>query len=519
MTGKPRSTIDDQPSRGRRRHRAGSLSAPAQSAPALSAPSQFAPALFSAVLLALMLLALAACGGGEGAGDEARRTTPAVEALPARSGGLPLTEELSGVVKARNQVAIRPEIEATVVSVLVRSGERVERGQPLVRLDATALGDQVRQAEASLRLAEAAAAEAAARVAEVEAQASRTRVLHGEELVSDLELETREAQSAAARARAEQSAAQVEEARASVAERRTEAARTVVRSPVAGRVGQRNAEAGMVVDPGNTLFLVGDLDELIVEVPLTEGMLAHVEEGTPVEVHAASLGGEPLAAEISRISPFLEAGSFSTTAEIDLANPDGRLRPGMFVSVDVRYGESDRATLLPASALWEDPESGELGVYVLAAAPELPAAVENGTEISEEAYPFELRQVEVEAAGEAMVGVTGVEPGEWVVTVGQQLLYDAARGGGGGRGRGGGGRGDGARPLEDADGAPPGPVTARVRGARWEEVLRLQRLQREDLLQSFLAKQRTVARALGAEVPDDPAVVDEVMAAAASNGG
>lgn len=475
------------------------------------------------VLLALLLpalLAMTACGGADGqepGPEEARRTTPAVEVLQARSGGLPLEEELSGVVRARNQVAIRPEIGATVTAVLVRSGERVERGQPLVRLDAESLQEQLRQAEAALRLARASAAEARARVAEVNAQTSRTQALHAEELVSDMELETDTAQLEAARARAEQAEAQVDEARASVEERRFETAKTMVCSPVAGRVGRRDVEVGMVVDPGSTLFLVGDFDELIVEVPLTESMLGHIDEGTPVRIEAESLGKTPLAASISRISPFLEAGSFSTTAEIDVSNPGGRLRPGMFVTVDVLYGKSEHATLLPASTLWEDPASGDLGVYVMTAKPSLPAAVRGGEEISADAYPFELRTIELLAAGEAMAGVRGVAPGEWVVTVGQQLLYDAAHGLLGTRGRGNGRGGGRARPQPSAE--PGAPVVARVRGADWDQVLELQRLQREDLLQSFLDKQRAVARSLGAEIPDSADAVDEVTGAGTGRAG
>lgn len=471
-------------------------------------------------VLAAFLMLLVGCGGADGqerGPGERPRIAPAVEVLEARSGGLPLEEELSGVVKARNQVAIRPEISATVTSVLVRSGERVERGQPLVRLDAQSLQDQLRQAEAALRLARASAAEARARVAEVNAQVSRTRVLHAEELVSDMDLETQEAQLAAVRAQAEQAQAQVEEAQATVQERRTEAEKTVVRAPVSGRVGRRNAEVGMGVDPSTTLFLVGDFDELIVEVPLTEGMLGHVDEGAPVRIQAAALGEEPLSAAIDRISPFLEEGSFSTTAEIDVTNPGGRLRPGMFVTVDVLYGRSERATLVPASALWEDPESGELGVYVLDGEADLPAPVREGQEISEQAYPFALRPVEVLAEGEAMAGIQGVQPGEWVVTVGHQLLHDAAQGGG--RGGPEGRRGAGEGPVTPTGGEPGGPVVARVRGADWDRVLELQRLQREDLLESFLEKQRTVARALGAEIPDDPAAVDEVMGARPNRSG
>jgi HlyD family secretion protein len=470
------------------------------------------------LLLAIVPIALlAACGGDDAEGGpdgEEDRVPPAVEVLPARSGGLPLEEELNGVVKARNQVAIQPEIDAVVTEVMVRSGETVRAGQPLVRLDAEGLSDQLLQSQAGAREASASAAEARAQVAEIEAQVSRTRALHAEGLVSDMELETQEAQLDAARARAESAAAQVDQAQAAVGERRTATSKTVVRAPISGRVGRRNAEVGMLVDPSTVLFLVGDFDELIVEVPLTEKMLGHVEEGTPVLIRSDALGPDALPAELSRISPFLEEDSFSTTGEIDIENRGGRLRPGMFVAVDVLYGRSEEATLVPSSAIWEDPESGELGVYVMeggAGSDALPEAVREGREISAETHTFELRPIRVRAEGEASAGVVGVQPDEWVVTVGQHMLYDAQRGRGGGDGRG---RPGGRQRSADAEGpeAPTGPPKARVRGASWDDVLALQSLQREDLLEGFLEKQRAVAREFGAEIPEDPNVVDDMLA-------
>lgn len=430
-----------------------------------------------APLAVLIALALVACGGA----DEVPRTAeeqpaPAVEAVPARLGSLPLEEQLSGVLKANNQVAIHPEISAPILEVYIRNGETVERGQALVRLDDQSYREQLRQSEANLRLAEARAAESRARVGELEALVSRTRKLAAENLVSELDLETREAQLSAARAGADQTIAQVEQARATVDERRSMLDRTVVRAPISGRVGQRDAEVGMLADSGSVLFILGDFDELVVEVPLTQGMLAEIEEGQPVEIHSPMLGDAPLRARLTRISPFLKESSFSTLGEIEITNPDGRLRPGMFVDVTLLYGESETATLVPTSALWEDPQTGLTSLFVVRGMD--PAQIELAT-LTETAYQVEKRTVEVIAEGRAAVGVRGVEEGEWVVTVGQNLLEKTSRG-------------------EDSteEGA-----AARVRAVTWERVLELQGLQRENLLTDFLAKQERLARTLGAAPP------------------
>jgi HlyD family secretion protein len=419
--------------------------------------------------LALLAGLLAGCGPSEdeNAGREDDRA-PAVEAVPARAGTLPLEERLNGVVRADNQIAVQAEIEAPIVQVMVRNGQAVERGQPLVRLDDDELRQQLRQAEADVRLAEGAAREARARVAEVEAQVTRTRKLAREELVSAMELETQEAQLAAARASADQARARVDQARATVEERRSALDKTLIRAPVAGHVGQRNAEVGMLADASDVLFVLGDLGDLVAEVPLTEEMLGFVRVGQPVSISSPSLRGPPVSATLSRISPFLEEGSFSTIGEIDVANQQGRLSPGMFVTVDILYGQSERATLVPASALWEDPRTGARGVYVVDGAGLVEAAA---AAIPEKPRGVRFRPVEVVAEGRATAGITGVREGEWVVVVGQQLL------------------------------ARDGEAAARVRPTTWDRVLELQGLQREDLLQSFLDKQQRLARARGAEPP------------------
>lgn len=445
------------------------------------------PARATLLALCLVLLVVAGCDGPAGTGkkkggDASREAlAPAVEAVLARAGTLPLEERLSGVVRASNFVSIRAEVAAQVSEVLVRSGEAVGRGQPLVRLKDDTLRDQLRQAQASVRLEEAAARGTAARVAELDAQVKRSAALAARSLVSALEVEILEAQLEGARATAEQAAARVDLARATAEERRTALDRTVIRAPVTGRIGRRNVEVGMLVDPSLLLFELGNLDRVIVEVPLTGEMLAHVAEGQPVTVESPARGQPALRGTLARISPFLAAGSLSTTGEIDIDNADGLLYPGMFVSVDVHYGESERATLVPTSALWEDPRTGGWGVFVVA----YPGG-DGAAAISSEAHAVTLRRIEVPAQGRGLVGVRGVEPGEWVVTVGQHLL------------------------VRGAD-----VVAARVRPVAWERVLELQGQQREDLLREFLDHQQRLARERGARPPTTQEFLDAAGAAEA----
>jgi RND family efflux transporter MFP subunit len=257
----------------------------------------------------------------------------------------------------------------------------------------------------------------------MEAEVSRTRRLAAEELVSKLVLETQEAQLDAAEAAAAGAAARAEQAQAAVDESRFDLGRAVVRAPTSGRVGRRQVEVGSIADPSTPLFELGNLDDLVVEIPLTEQMLSFVRVGEPVRItprhggrvgaaeQGAAAGAEP--ATVSRISWFLERDSFTTVGESDTAGAAAGLRPGMFVTVDVLYGESEQATLVPASALWQDPRTGVQGIYVftepLSASAQQPVGIEpSGPPVdpSAEDFAVELRPVEVIAEGRALLGGT-----------------------------------------------------------------------------------------------------------------
>lgn len=391
---------------------------------------------------------------------------PVLEACRAQYGSLPLVERLSGAVKARNQVGIFPEINAVVKAVHVQNGDEVYQGQPLVSLRDIEFNERLNQARAAYRVAEAQARQAEAKLKEIEAELNRTRTLAEKDLTSKVELEAIETRAVLAEADVELARARVGQASATVAEQEEALTQTVIRAPVAGMVGNRNAEIGMMVGPGTRLFTLGQLDSVRVEVVLTDRMLNYIETKQRTEIQAANLPSGVLSASLSRISPFLHPITHSTEGEIDLANPGHYLKSGMFVTVDIFYGESEQATLVPLSALYENPLTGATGVYVgrdpLNQIPQEPSEAD-GTGSLTEPVPFEFVPVEILAKGRMSAGIRGVEPGDWVVTIGQDLL-------GGESGR------------------------AKVRPVDWTWVEQLQNLQREDLLQEVMKKQQSTGR-------------------------
>lgn len=408
-----------------------------------------------------MALLLTGCGSdGERTGNNNNVSIPSVETVQAQFGSLPLEERLSGIVRAQKQVEIYPRISAPVEEVYVQNGDRVDEGTPLVRLRDTEYRERVRQAEANLRINEAQVKQAEASLREAQSQLRRERVLSERDLSSEIEIERLEAQLESAEANLELALAQVDQAESNVEEQKDALTQTVIRAPIDGTVGQRAVEAGMLVNTNNRLFSIGDLNDAKVTVNLTERMLTYIQIGQNVRVHSDNLGDIILEGQVSRISPFLGAGNFSTEAEIDIANTSDILLPGMFVTVDIFYGESEQATIIPLSAIYRHPRTGETGVFV---APDFGAEVEPVEEVDSSNPPplsdpqvVEFVPINVIARGRESAGVTGVQSGDWVVTVGQSLLINNESG------------------------------TARIRAVSWNRTMDLQRLKPQDLLREVM---------------------------------
>lgn len=416
-------------------------------------------------------LLLAACySATDGDWRDDQQEIPAVEAVQVRQGTLPLEERLAGSVLARNQTEIYPEVSGRIVEVLVNDGDRVEAGAPLVRLRATELEEQLRQAEAGLGVAEARVKQAEANATRAQAALKRMETIVARNLGSAAELEAAQAEALSAEAELLLMQAQLRQAASLVEERRSALGETTVRAPITGIVGGRAAEVGQLATTSAPLFVIGDPNSMRVTITLTQRMLGYIETGTSVSIVSDVAPESPLSAKISRISPFLHPVTRTTTAEIDVEEHGTLLRPGMYVSVDVFYGESQVGSLVPNNAIYTDARMGTEGVW-LARVDEANApreAAGSGAaprDFLDPAGPVtvEFVPIEVVARGRQASAVEGVEPGQWVVTVGHELLS----------------RNDTGKAV--------------IQPTPWDHIMRLQQMQTRDLLDLIQRKQENAA--------------------------
>ncbi len=391
---------------------------------------------------------------------------PAVEAVQSQFGSLPLVERFSGNVVSENQVELYPEVNAQIAEVYVENGDFVNKGDMLVKLQDEPFQKQLQQSEANLKINNARLKQAKAQLSTLEAQYKRIQALAEKDLSSELELEQINAEKISAEADVELAEAQVEQSAALVDERKNQLTKTLIKAPVTGTIGQRNAQPGMQASASTPLFMIGDLSKLRVEILLTESMLNKIKVGQTAAISVTDQNGEivTINGELSRISPFLNEITRSTEAEIDIDNQNGLLNPGMYVPVDIFYGESQQATLIPTSAIFIDPNTGSEGIYIAnSIGSEIKPVSDSASGVSSLTSPTDVtfQEIDVIARGKMEVAVNGLESGKWVVTLGQNLLSE-------------------------------GREQARVKTIPWEHVIRLQQMQREDLLNEVMKdKQQT----------------------------
>ncbi len=419
------------------------------------------------LIIAFFFTATSFLGGcsNEEEQDQRQRSNraPTVEAVQVITGNLPLEETLTGSVRARNQTDIFPQISAPVVEVLANNGDMVREGDVLVRLRDVEARERLRQAEAGYEIARAQVRQAEADLNRRKIMLDRTQQLRVRDLETQAELDNIKAEVESAEATLDLNIARKNQARSVIDERQNELENTIIRAPVDGVVGLRNAEVGQQATTSTRLFQIGDPESMRIEMVLTEAMTGYIQNGQPAVI-SSSVSGVTMEGTITRISPFLNPITHTTTAEIEVTNPDRFLRPGMFVTVTVKYGESDQAILVPNNAIFYHPDFGEQGIFVAERAG-MELAFEGDEPARELTGPADVRFVAVDivARGRQVSGIAGIPNDAWVITLGHNLLLR-------------------------------GETQANVRPVDWDHILNLQQIQSRDLFDIIQEKMANRAR-------------------------
>jgi membrane fusion protein, multidrug efflux system len=312
----------------------------------------------------------------------------AVTTIVAQEEQWPATLTAIGTLAAVQGVTVSADLPGTVDRIAFDSGQFVREGDVLALLDTRQESAQVAAAEAQLEL--------------TRLNFERMQGLLTERVVSPAEFD---------RANAEH-----RQAEARVGEIRAAIARKTIRAPFSGVLGIRSVNLGQYLSGGDALVTLQSLNPIYVNFGVPQQTAGQIRAGKNVHINAGDSTGVELDGRVTAIDSIVDQTTRNIQIQATLANPGGKLRPGMFVQTTVKLGEASTIIALPASAISYAPFGDS--VFVLADLKDPKGQTYRG-----------VRQQFVKlgpARGDQIAVISGIKPGDEVVTSGVFKLRNGA---------------------------------------------------------------------------------------------
>ena len=383
-------------------------------------------------------------GAATGAGRGRGRSTMAVETAVASRHEVADSITVVGNLIGEATIDVVPRIAGRIDSVLVKLGDRVTKGQTVVKLEDRTIREQVNQVKANLEVnrATVVARQNDAKVAANSLERARTSFQR--QILSQQALEDADSRYNSAVSQVTVAEAQLVSTQARLDELNITLTDTNVLSPVNGFVGKRNLDNGAFAGANTAILSVVDIGTVRMVANLVEKDFKRVERGAPAEVEVDAFPGEKFLGAVSRVAPVFDPATRTASMEIEVPNPGFRLKPGMYARVRLVTGRNANALTVPRAAVVD--VEGKRGVYVLEQDVAKFRAIETGI--------IDADRVEV---------LNGLTDGTRVVTTGAVAVRDGDRVAlpSGRDGRGGGRRGGeaGGRRGGSEAGASEAPAT------------------------------------------------------------
>jgi len=339
------------------------------------------------------------------------------------------TEAQGELAQAQAELAECQSELARAESELAQCAARLQRAQELYKDQIVSRNDleaaeaerkrdaaSVEAAKSRVRQAEAKVEQLKSRVAIASDHLSREEKVAGRNLLSMRELQAARAQVTEARLELEAAADTIRVLGASPS---GSGDTLSIISPISGRVVERSASLGQMVEPSDVLFVVMDLSDVWVEANVYEKDIVRVRKGQTAQVRLSGYPDRIFTGMVTHVGDVLDPASRTARVRCVVRNPAGMLKPEMFASVDIITAKRGRAVLIPRKAVLDD--SGKKIVF--AACTNCAEDKKAGRSVCGE---YDKRQVELGASHHGRIEVvSGLKPGEQVVVEGQHQLRSA----------------------------------------------------------------------------------------------
>jgi len=297
-------------------------------------------------ILSLAFLLLTACAAEEDAG-------PIYDTAAVERRTIEVAVSSAGIVEPLATVEVKSKASGEVLELLVATGDLVDEGTLMVRIDPRTVRNRLDQSDAELKAA-------LSRREIAQSQKRRVEALKAKGTLTQSDLEQAVLDLANAEAQVVTSRVSVENARIAVDD-------TDVRAPISGTIIVKPVEKGQVISSptqdfsgGTLLMQMADLSEVQIRSLVDETDIGKIRPGMSAKVSVAAYPNQPFAGQVVKVEPkaVVEQNVTMFAVLVSIKNPDGLLMPGMNAEVEVSIARSENVLTIPVMALRTSRDTG-----------------------------------------------------------------------------------------------------------------------------------------------------------------
>ena len=334
---------------------------------------------YSAIAVLLSALFLAGCSGEEKKAEASSAKPPeplAIQTVAAQARMLDKALSVTGSLEPDETVSVSSEVPGRVTAINVDFGQNVRKGQVVAELDRQELSFALERSKASLAQALARLGlepnqenvrpetTPAIRQAQAQMEDAKSKFENASRLIKTGDIseerfteiqkqyQVRQAVYEQARDEARTLLASVQALRAEVKLAQKRLNDATVRAPFDGSVGEKLVSPGQYLKENTPIVTLVKTNPLRLRVEVPEAGAGVVKAGTTLTFTTDAAPGQQFSAIVRQLNPSLDAKSRTLTAEARLPKSDARLRPGMFVQVQLVVAKGNEAVLVPKSAIY-----------------------------------------------------------------------------------------------------------------------------------------------------------------------
>ena len=304
----------------------------------------------------------------KGSKRQRRAVAVAVEVAPVQKATIRGVGLFTGSLLPKAYFVVAPKIAGRLEKLLVNIGDRVKRGQSIAVLDDEEYAQQVEQARAELEVAKANVIERRSGLDVAKREFERAQALRQKKIASESELDAAQAQYEAQDAKYRVALAQVAQKEAALKAAQVRLSYTQIRAwwedgDEPRIVGERFVDEGAMLKANDPIVSILDIHSVTGVIHVIERDYSEVRVGQEAIVTTDAFPGRTFSGKIVRVAPLLKETSRQARVEIEIANRERLLKPGMFIRAQIQFAKHEDVTVVPLTALTK--RNNQQGVFLV----------------------------------------------------------------------------------------------------------------------------------------------------------